>query len=304
MKKFGIDVSEWQGKIDWEVVKNKVDFAILRLGWIGNKNNHTLDKYFERNYTECKRLGIPVGVYVYCYSASVETIKKGAEWTLAKLKDKALDLPVYIDMEDSSIASKGKQVLTDMCIAYNTIIEKAGYWAGVYANKNWFVNYLDKETLSKKYTCWLAQYSQAYNLEMDNIDIWQYSSSGKVDGIVGNVDVNYMYRDLVTEIKGVKKEVVKEPVKEPTIDELVQDVLAGKYGDGIERRKALGDKWDEVQAEVNKHYKKEKQQTYTVKSGDTLSSIAKKYNTTYQEIAKKNNIPNANLIYVGQVLKI
>lgn len=301
MKKFGIDVSEWQGKIDWEVVKNKVDFAVLRLGWIGNKNNHTIDKYFERNYTECKRLGIPVGVYVYCYSNSVETIKKGAEWTLGKLKDKALDLPVYIDMEDGSIASKGKDVLTDMCIAFNEIIEKAGYWAGVYANKNWFVNYLNKDVLSKKYTCWLAQYSEAYNLEMDNIDIWQYSSSGKVDGIVGKVDCNYMYRDLIFDIKGVKIEVT---IEEPTIDELVQDVLAGKYGDGIERKKALGDKYDEVKDKVNEYYKKQKQQTYTVKSGDTLSAIAKKYNTTYQEIAKKNNIPNPNLIYVGQVLKV
>ena len=300
MKKFGIDISEWQGKIDWDVVKNKVDFAILRLGWVGNKNNHTIDKYFERNYTECKRLGIPVGVYVYCYSASVETIKKGAEWTVEKLKNKTLDLPVYIDMEDSTIASKGKQVLTDMCIAYNEIIEKAGYWAGVYANKNWFENYLDKEKLGNRFTCWLAQYRDAYTLDMDNIDVWQYSSSGKVNGIAGNVDVNYMYRDLVSEIKGT----IQEPVKEPTIDELVQDVLAGKYGDGIERRKALGDKWDEVQAKVNKLYEEDKQQTYTVKSGDTLSAIAKKHNTTYQEIAKKNNIPNPNLIYVGQVLKV
>lgn len=300
MKRFGIDVSEWQGKIDWEAVKNKVDFAILRLGWVGNKNNHTLDKYFERNYTECKRLGIPVGVYVYCYCNSVETIKQGAEWTIKNLKNKSLDLPVYIDMEDNTIASKGKQVLTDMCIAYNEMIEKAGYWAGVYANKNWFINYLDKEKLGSRFTCWLAQYSNAYTLEMNNIDIWQYSSSGKVDGIVGNVDCNYMYRDLISEIKGT----VKEVVKEPTIDELVQDVLAGKYGDGIERRKALGDKYDEVQAKVNEHYKKEKQKTYTVKAGDTLSAIAKKYNTTVADIVAKNNIPNANLIYVGQVLKV
>ena len=301
MKKFGIDVSEWQGKINWDVAKKHIDYAILRLGWVGNKNNHTLDKYFERNYAECKRLGIPVGVYVYCYSSSVETIKKGAEWTVEKLKNKTLDLPVYIDMEDNTIASKGKQVLTDMCIAYNEIIEKAGFWAGVYANKNWFENYLDKEKLGNRFTCWLAQYSSAYTLNMNNIDIWQYSSSGKVDGIAGNVDVNYMYRDLISEIKGT---VIKEPVKEPTIDELVQDVLAGKYGDGIERKKALGDKYDEVQAEVNKLYTEQKQKTYTVKSGDTLSAIAKKYNTTVQDIVNKNNIPNANLIYVGQVLKV
>lgn len=301
MKKFGIDVSEWQGQINWDLVKNNIDFAILRLGWIGNKNNHTIDRYFERNYAECKRLGIPVGVYVYCYSNSVETIKKGAEWTIEKLRNKNLDLPVYIDMEDSTIASKGKETLTNMCIAFNEMIEKAGYWAGVYANKNWFVNYLDKEKLGSRFTCWLAQYSKAYNLEMNNIDVWQYSSSGTVQGINGRVDVNYMYRDLVAEIKGTAS---KEPVKEPTVDELVQDVLAGKYGDGIERKKALGNRYNEVQAEVNKLYAKQNQQTYTVKSGDTLSAIAKKYNTTVADIVAKNNIPNANLIYVGQVLKV
>lgn len=300
MKKFGIDVSEWQGQINWDLVKNKVDFAILRLGWIGNKKNHTLDKYFERNYSECKRLGIPVGVYVYCYCNSESTIKNGAEWTIEKLKNKSLDLPVYIDMEDSTIASEGKDALTDMCIAFNTMIENAGYWAGVYANKNWFENCLNKEVLGSKYTCWLAQYSKAYTLEMNNIDVWQYSSSGTIEGINGRVDCNYMYRDLIAEINGTGKEVVKEK----TVDELVQEVLDGKYGDGIERKNALGNRYDEVQAKVNEIYASNKQQTYTVKAGDTLSAIASKYNTTYQEIAKKNNIPNANLIYVGQVLKI
>lgn len=79
---FGIDVSEYQSNIDWDKAKTKIDFAILRLGWIGNKNNHTIDKKFERNYNECIRLGIPVGIYVYNYCNSVETIKQGAEWTL------------------------------------------------------------------------------------------------------------------------------------------------------------------------------------------------------------------------------
>ena len=301
MKKFGIDVSEWQGQINWDEVKKHIDYAILRLGWIGNKNNHTIDKYFERNYAECKRLGIPVGVYVYCYSSSEATIKEGAKWTIEQLKNKALDLPVYIDMEDGSIASKGKEVLTNMVIAFNTMIEQAGYWAGVYANKNWFENYLKKDVLSSKYTCWLAQYSKAYSLDMNNIDIWQYSSSGRVAGINGNVDCNYMYRDLVAEIKGT---VSKEPVKEPTVDELVQAVLDGKYGDGVERAKALGNRYREVQDKVNEIYESKKQRTYTVKSGDTLSAIAKKHNTTVAEIVAKNNIPNKNLIYVGQVLKV
>lgn len=78
MSKFGIDVSEHQGEINWNDLKSKIDFAILRLGWIGNKDNHTLDKQFERNYNECKRLAIPVGAYIYCYANNEESAKSGA----------------------------------------------------------------------------------------------------------------------------------------------------------------------------------------------------------------------------------
>ena len=77
MSRYGIDVSEHQAVINFNTAKQQTDFAILRLGWIGNRNNHTIDKYFERNYAECKRLGIPVGVYVYVYSSSVEAVKSG-----------------------------------------------------------------------------------------------------------------------------------------------------------------------------------------------------------------------------------
>ena len=192
--KAGIDVSQHQEKIDWEKVKNMgVDFAILRLGWIGNKNNHKIDTYFERNYSECKRLKIPVGIYVYCYSNSVKHIKEGADWTVKKLKGKTLDLPVFIDMEDSSITYVGKKELSKMCVEYNNIIAKAGYKPGIYANRHWFDTYLEKD-LRTKYTCWIAHYtsSSSVNYE-DTFTIWQYSSAGKVGGISGNADLNIMY---------------------------------------------------------------------------------------------------------------
>ena len=151
MSKYGIDVSEHQKNINWDKVKTQIEFAILRLGWIGNKENHTIDKCFERNYAECKRLGIPVGVYVYCYSNSEETAKSGANWTLRQLENKQLELPVYIDMEDKTIADRGKNVLTNICIAFNTIIEQSGRWAGVYANRNWLDNFLHKDEIKRRY---------------------------------------------------------------------------------------------------------------------------------------------------------
>lgn len=298
---FGIDVSQHQGTIDWDKVKSKIDFAILRLGWIGNKENHTLDTQFERNYNECKKLGIPIGVYVYNYCSNEETAKSGARWTLEKLNGKILELPVYIDMEDSTIRGLGKDNLTNICIAFNTIIENAGLWAGVYANLDWFNNYLDKGVIKSKYTTWIAHYTSETDKHKEEYDIWQNSSEAKLDGINGNIDTNYMYRDLIADIGNTKQ---SAPQTTRSIVDLAYEVLDGKYGNGEDRKKALGSLYDEVQAKVNEMQKIKKEITYVVKPGDNLSKIAKKYNTTYKELAKKNNISNPNKIYVGQVLKI
>lgn len=268
MSKYGIDVSQHQGKINWDAVKGNIDFAILRLGWIGNKENHTLDTQFERNYSECIRLGIPVGVYVYCYSSSEAAAKSGANWAIKKLNGKQLQLPVYIDMEDNSIAGLGKEVLTNICIAFNGVIEAAGLWAGVYANANWFNNYLIKDTIKRKYTTWIAHYTSGNSKYAGEYDVWQNSSSGKISGIAGNVDTNYMYRDLPGEI-GNKTTVQENNKHVEIVENNVQNYT-----------------------------------TYTVKSGDTLSVIAAKYNTTYQKIAADNSIADPNKIYPGQVLKI
>lgn len=308
MSRFGVDVSQHQGTINWDLVKGNIDFAILRLGWIGNKNNHTLDTQFERNYSECKRLGIPVGVYVYCYSSSEETAKAGANWTVEKLKGKTLELPVYIDMEDNSIASRGKDVLTQIVFGFNQVIEKAGYWAGVYANRNWFDNYLYKDNIKKRFTTWIAHYGlSGTDKYKGEYDIWQNSSSGKVNGINGNVDTNYMHRDLLTEIKGNTTTPVTPAKPTKSVNELVDEVIAGKWGVGEERKRLLreaGYNYETIQGAVNNKLKADKTVTYTVKKGDTLTSIAKKYGTTYQKIAKDNNLGNPNKIYVGQKLKI
>lgn len=305
---FGIDVSQHQGEINWDKVKPQIDFAILRLGWIGNKENHTLDTQFERNYSECKRLGIPVGVYVYCYSNCEEKAKSGANWIIEKLTGKSLELPVYIDMEDNSIAGQGKDVLTNVCIAFNNIIEASGRWAGVYANRNWYDNYLNKDEIKRRYTTWVATYVDAVDKYKGEYDIWQNSSKGRIDGITGYVDTNYMYRDLITEVKGTtKKEEVQTPTK--SVNELVDEVIAGLWGDGEDRKNRLrnaGYNYETIQSAVNSKLSKPKTTTviYTVKKGDTLSKIASQYGITYQKIARDNGIANPNKIFVGQKIKI
>ena len=113
----GIDVSHNNGVIDWEKVKDNIDFAILRIGWIGNKQNHTIDNQFERNYSECKRLGIKIGLYVFNYCNSENTVVEGVNWVLERIKDKTFEYPVYIDMENaegSTLSNLGKDVLTNI----------------------------------------------------------------------------------------------------------------------------------------------------------------------------------------------
>lgn len=233
---FGVDVSQHNGKINWDVVKGKISFAILRLGWIGNKNNHTIDTQFERNYSECKRLGIPVGVYVYNYCVNENTARDGAEWTVRKLEGKKLDLPVYIDMEDSSGISLGKDINTAMCISFNSVIEQSGRWAGVYANLDWFNNHLHKDIIKSKYTTWIAHYGVNPYKYDGEYDMLQYSSDGCVEGI-GRVDVNEMYRNLIEEIAGGD---VPEPT--PTPEPEGGDEPVRVYKNGSTRENVYSDK--------------------------------------------------------------
>lgn len=314
----GIDVSQHNGSIDWNKVAKEIDFAIIRLGWVGNKNNHTLDNKFETNYKNAKAAGVKIGVYIYNYCNSEATAKNGAEWTIEKLKGKKLDLPVYFDMEDSSIAGLGKSKLTAIVKAFNEKIEAAGYWAGVYANKNWFDNYLENG-IEKTYTSWIAHYTSGTDKYKGEFDMWQNSSTGEVNGIDGNVDTNYMYRDLFSAIKGgsgssnsSNSNGTTSSSPSGTTRELAEAVIAGKYGNGEARKKALGSRYNEVQAEVNKILNSKsssssssKVQYYTVKSGDTLSGIASKYGTTVSKLMSLNpNIKDANLIYVNQKIRV
>lgn len=300
----GCDISVHNGTINWEEAKNDIDFAIVRVGYIGN-NENKLDGQFERNYSECKRLGIPVGVYVYNYVKTEARIKECAKWVIDQLQGKALDLPVYIDMEDNTIAPLGKNALTNLCIAFNTEIEATGRWAGVYANRNWYDNYLNKDEIKSRYTTWIAHYGVDINKYQGQYDMLQYTESGRLAGINGNVDLNEMYVDLVLLIKGSKPQPTPQPQK--SIDELALEVINGQWGNGEERKNRLinaGYDYNAVQHRVNEILGADKKIVYTVKAGDTLSGIAKKYNTTYQELARKNNIANPNKIYVGQKIVI
>ncbi|MGI5957826.1 MAG: GH25 family lysozyme [Massiliimalia sp.] len=189
----GIDVSYAQGVIDWEKVKSdQVQFAILRAGF--GREVSQKDKCFEQNYKECKRVGMPVGVYHYSYAQSVPEARVEAKACLAWFAGKTLEYPVFYDLEDNSMKHLGKAVLTQIALAFCEEIQKGGFRPGIYANKDWCVNFLDMTQL-KAYPLWLAQYNTTVTYP-GAIDMWQYTSSGKVKGIKGRVDQNECYTDL------------------------------------------------------------------------------------------------------------
>lgn len=229
-----IDVSEHQGKINWEKVKPQIDGAILRCGY-GMDIEKQDDTHFKRNADECTRLGIPFGVYLYSYADNNEKAKSEAAHVLRLIKGYKLSYPVYLDLEESGTQNGA----IERANIFGDIIEKAGYWCGVYANLNWWNNYL---VGLERFTKWVAQYNKTCDYKGAHLDIWQYSSKGKVDGIGGNVDMNECYRNFPVEILGAPKK---------TTHELALEVLDGKWGDGAEREKRLGDRYNEVQNEVN-----------------------------------------------------
>ena len=199
MKKFVIDVSTWQGKINWEKVKPHIDGAILRCGY-GSDIARQDDKRFKYNAEECTRLGIPFGVYLYSYADTEDKAKSEAAHALRLIKPYKLSFPVYLDLEEYT-KRKGA---ADRAVIFCERIREAGYMPGIYANLNWWNNYLRSGKLDK-YTKWVAQYHSKCQYKKP-YDMWQYSSKGKVSGIAGRVDVNECYRDFPAELGSVQPE--------------------------------------------------------------------------------------------------
>ncbi|MCD8127625.1 MAG: hypothetical protein LUD82_09360 [Clostridiales bacterium] len=187
---FGIDVSKWRGDIDWDSARGSISFAIIRCGYGSNLTSND-DSYFEQNVAACEELGIPYGVYLYSYATTTTEAKSKANHVLRLLDGHTPSLPVYLDLEDSSVTSacSNSQILA-MAKVFCNAIEDAGYEAGVYANKNWWTNYLTSSTYDQ-WDRWVAQYNTSCTYTGGDFSYWQYSSTGSVSGISGNVDCNY-----------------------------------------------------------------------------------------------------------------
>ena len=199
----GIDVSKWQGSINWTQVKGAgISFVMMRLGR-GKYNGQPCDydSKFKVNITGALAAGLDVGVYFYSYALTVAEAKAEAEWVINALEPYKgkLTYPVAFDLEDPSQANLGKTVLSDMIVAFGGAIEGAGYYATLYSNSSWLTTKYDAAKI-KRFDVWLAQWASAPTYS-GSFGMWQHSSKGSVPGITGNVDLDVVYYDYPSVIK-------------------------------------------------------------------------------------------------------
>lgn len=298
-----IDVSQYNGAIAWQHVKNACDGAILRVGYRGySQGTLKLDNKFKANIAAATAAGVPIGVYFVTQAITEKEAKEEAKYTIDQIKGYKIDLPIFIDAEDGNNGAGradagrlGKKKRTEILLAFCKAIAAAGYKAGIYASEYWFKSLIDLDKIPFEYYVWVAKYST--NKPSINYDAWQYTDKGKIEGIIGNVDISDLVKMVISPNRKPKK----------SDDEIAEEVLAGKWGNGEERRKKIllaGYNYDRIQQIVNAKLKVNTIKYYTVKAGDTLSNIAKKHDTTVEQLKKLNNIKDVNKIYAGSKLRV
>ncbi len=191
----GIDVSKWNGTIDWKAVKNSgISYVIIRCGYRGSSQGSLIeDPKFDANIKGATEAGLKVGVYFFTQATDEIEAVEEASFVLDQVKNYRISYPIFLDVESSG--GRGdkidKATRTAVCKAFCETIQRNGYTAGIYANKTWLNDKLDAASLSA-YKIWLAQYAAAPTYT-GRYDMWQYTSKGKVSGISGDVDLNQSY---------------------------------------------------------------------------------------------------------------
>ena len=338
MKTFGIDISKYQANMDLARAKNEgVRFTIIRGAYGRSK-----DTAFDSNYNKAKANELGVGVYWWTRATSEATAKAEATYLINNvLKGKQFEYPIYIDVEDKLLAGLGKSKVDAIITAALETLEAAGYYAGFYMNSDWFKNKCNGSSLAKRFTCWIARWCRQ---EQNGYPMWQfggetnYIRSNKIAGQV--CDQDYCYTDFPAIIKaaglnGYAKGTIDNgtqtinnnvPVSQPTTTTTETtyvvkkgDTLSGiasKFGTTYQKIAEINGIKNPNKINVGQVLKIRSSNTttqttstsgkvyYTVKRGDTLSGIAKKYGTNVAKLVMLNGIKNANKIYVNQSIRV
>lgn len=281
----GIDVSEHQGEIDFNAVKTDgVDFVIIRAGYgIGH-----VDKNFYANYKNAKAAGLDVGAYWYSYATDDDFCASEAQSCIETISGLTFEYPIFFDLEEQTQISQGKAFCSSLIDTFCSTLENAGYFSGFYSYLG-MISSAVNDYIKSRYTCWVAQWSSNCSYVGD-YGLWQYSATGNIDGIQTDVDCNYCYVNYPALIKKLQLNGFYDYNKLKAINEIAQEVLAGKWNVGDERRRLLtaaGYNYNLVQDEVNRlcasHAK-----TYIVQTGDTIESILNKFNISIEKFVSLN----------------
>lgn len=198
MKK-GIDVSRWQSDIDWKKVKAAgIEFAIIQAGY--GRELSQKDEKFEQNYSGCKSAGMPCGVYWYSYARTEAEAEQEAAVCLEIIRGRQLEYPVFFDVEEPAVLRLGKAQVSKVVRAFLRKVEAAGWFVGLYMSAYQLRDYIEDD-VKQRYTVWVAHYGVGKPDYSGSYGMWQKSSTGSVEGISGNVDLDECYTDYPARIK-------------------------------------------------------------------------------------------------------
>lgn len=313
----GIDISKWQAGID--LSKIDTDFVICK----ATEGLGYTDKNCDGFYQEAKRLGKKLGVYHFARPDLRNTATAEADWFVKETKGYHKEAILILDWESGDLGN-----VTWAKSWLDRVYEKTGVKPVIYMSASVMSSYDWSSVANADYGLWVANYGSNNGTAQESVfdryplrywsfyALWQYTSTGKLSGYSGNLDLNYFSGDKEAWDKyaGGSPSASTSTTKpvEKSVDQLAREVIAGKWGNGQDRVGALtnaGYNYNEVQAIVNKILNggstpSPTVEYYTVRKGDTLSGIAARYGTTYQKLAQMNGIQNPNLIYPGQKIRV
>ncbi|RRN68449.1 LysM peptidoglycan-binding domain-containing protein [Peribacillus simplex] len=305
----GIDVSHWQGVINWDkVAKDGVKFVFIKAT---EGTSYSKLSYFKDNAPKALAAGLKVGAYHYAKFATVAEAKAEAAYFLGSIRSFGLNYPAVLDLEENKKGAN-KKILTDAALAFLVAIEDVGHTAMLYTGKSFLENHLDESKL-KKYALWIARYNSTLGR---SADIWQHSDTGKVNGISTKVDLNLAYRDFTDTVNIVKP---SNPSENTSTTYIVKkndtlSFIAKKYNTTVKSLVSLNgiknpDKINiglklKVTGSTTTSTTNGTKKYHTVKAGDTVSALVKKYGSTTSQIKTWNSLKNINKIYVGQKLRV
>lgn len=196
----GIDVSKWQGDINWKKVSvSGVDYVMIRSSF----GSEHIDECLEKNVAGCEKYGIPYGFYHYTYAKTPEEARYEAKFFLNVIREYAPEYPIVLDIEEEFYKKMEREQVTEIMTAFMDVLEDAGYYAMVYNAPNFIKACIDRSVL-EKYDIWIACWGDEDRLNSfydGKYGMWQYSATGKVNGISGDVDLDYSYKDYASIIR-------------------------------------------------------------------------------------------------------